>query len=149
MKLSGSYLLPGPPEAVWELLTDPVRLAKCLPGCESLEAIGKDRYTVKAKFAVAAIGGSFSGAVTLTEKKPPRCLKLKIEGRGAPGHMTGEGRIELGARGSQTEVRYDGSAQVGGLIAAVGQRMIEAAAKRIVGQFFENAARALTKQGGA
>jgi carbon monoxide dehydrogenase subunit G len=149
VKLSGSYVLPGPPEAVWELLTDPARLAKCLPGCESLQNAGDDRYTVKAKFAIAAIGGSFSGAVTLTEKKPPCSLKMRIEGRGAPGHLTGEGRIELGERGNQTEVRYDGSAQVGGLIAAVGQRMIEAAAKRIVGQFFENAAQALSEERGA
>lgn len=149
MRLSGSYVLPGPPEAVWRLLTDPGRLAKCLPGCESLEAAGRDRYTVKAKFAIAAIGGSFTGAVTLTEKNPPHSLRMKVEGKGAPGHLTGEGRLELAARAAETEVRYDGSAQVGGLIAAVGQRMIEAAAKRIVGQFFENSARALTEEGGA
>lgn len=144
MKLSGSCVLPGPPDAVWDLLTDPARLAKCLPGCEKLESAGADRYVLKAKFAVAAIGGSFSGAVTLTETVPPRFLKMRIEGRGTVGHMTGEGRVTLAARGAETEVRYDGSAQVGGLIAGVGQRMIEAAARRIVAQFFESAARLMT-----
>jgi uncharacterized protein len=143
VKLSGSHRLPGRREDVWQLLTDPALLAQCLPGCETLEAAGENRYTVKARFAIAAIGGSYTGAVELAEQKPPRSLRLKMEGKGAPGFLRGEGRLELAAKGGETEVRYEGSAQVGGLVAAVGQRMIEAAARRIVAQFFENAARLL------
>ncbi|HEV8384977.1 MAG TPA: carbon monoxide dehydrogenase subunit G [Candidatus Acidoferrales bacterium] len=139
MKVQGTVLLPGSREQVWELLTDPAKLAKLLPGCEKLEADGPDRYKVAIKFALAAISGKYSGSVELSEKKPPESLRMVLEGRGTPGFMRGEGRIHLADKKGQTELRYEGEAQVGGMIAAVGQRMIDVAARRIIQQFFDAA----------
>lgn len=140
MKLQGSHVLPGPREQIWELLTDPTRLAKLLPGCERLEPDGPDRYKVSVKFGVAAITGKYAGSVELYEKRSPASLGIRVEGKGAPGFMKGEGKLELVEKGGQTEVHYTGEAHVGGVIASVGQRMIEAAAQRIIKQFFETAA---------
>lgn len=140
MKLEGSTLLPGTPEQVWELLNDPAQLAKCLPGAERLEPDGPDRYKVQVKFGIAAISGKYAGTVELKEKKPLSSLRMRVEAKGAPGFLNGEGRLELSAKGGQTELRYSGEAQVGGVIASVGQRMIEAAARRILQQFFESCA---------
>jgi carbon monoxide dehydrogenase subunit G len=128
---------------VWELLTDPEKLAKLLPGCERLDADGPDKYKVAIKFAIAAISGNYSGGVELSEKKPLESLRMRLEGKGAPGFMNGEGQIALAEKSGHTEVKYEGEAHVGGLIASVGQRMIEAAAKRIIQQFFESAAKQL------
>lgn len=143
MKLSGSHPLPGSPQQAWDLFNDPVRLAELLPGCETLEPIGPDKYKVAIKFAMAAFSGSYSGTVELSEKQPPESMRMKVEGKGGPGFMKGEGRLTFVPAGGTTEVRYEGDVQVGGLIAAVGQRMIEAAAKKIVHQFFEAAAKQL------
>ena len=140
MKVQGAHLLPASPEQVWELLTDPVRLAKCLPGCEKLEPAGPDRYKVAVKYAIAAVGGNFSGTVELLDKKPPKSMRLRTESKGTPGFVRGEGSLELSAKAGQTEVRYAGEVQVGGLIAAVGQRMLDMASKKIIQQFFESAA---------
>jgi carbon monoxide dehydrogenase subunit G len=140
VKVHGQYLLPGSPEQVWDLLNDPERLAKCLPGCERLEPDGPDRYKVSMKFALAAISGMYAGALEITEKKPPLSLRLKVEGKGVPGFMKGEGQLELVEKHGQTEVRYAGEAHVGGMVAAVGQRMIDLAARKIIQQFFESAA---------
>ena len=145
MRIQGTQLLPGTPQQVWELFNDPQRLAKLLPGCQGLEPAGPDRYKVAIKFALAAFSGAYSGFVELGEQKPPKSMRMRVEGKGAPGFMKGEGRLELAAKGQQTEVRYDGEAQVGGLIAAVGQRMIEVAAKKILHQFFEGAAKLLSE----
>lgn len=139
MKLQGSHLLPAKPQEVWNLLTDPERLAKCLPGCERLEPLGNSRYSVVLKLGLAAISGSYRGSVELTDLDPPKSYRMKVEGKGAAGFMRGEGRIELSEKRGKTEVRYEGEAHVGGMIAAVGQRMIEAAARRILRQFFESA----------
>lgn len=143
MKIQGAQLLPGTREQVWELFNDPQRLAKLLPGCERLDPDGKNRYKVAIKFALAAFSGAYSGRVELSEQKPPQSMRLRVEGKGAPGFMRGEGTLELAEKGEQTEVRYSGEVQVGGLIAAVGQRMIEAAAKRILQQFFQSASQQL------
>ena len=140
MKVSGSYLLPGTPEQVWALLNDPERLAKSLPGCERLEPDGPDRYKAVVKFALAAISGQYAGSLELADKKPPHSLRLRLEGKGIPGFVKGEGQLELWEKGGQTEVRYSGEAQIGGMIAAVGQRMLDAAARKIIQQFFESAA---------
>ena len=72
-------------------------------------------------------------------------MRLKVDGKGAPGFVSAEGRIELTEKGKETELQYEGEALVGGLIASVGQRMIEGAAKKIVAEFFERAAGMLKK----
>lgn len=143
MKLAGTATLPGTPEQVWELLNDPARLAKALPGCERLDPDGPDRYKAVIKFALAAISGNYSGSVELSDKKPPHSLRLRMDGRGLPGWVKGEGELKLAAKKNETEVSYTGDAQVGGMIASVGQRMMESAAKKIVQQFFEDAAKQL------
>jgi carbon monoxide dehydrogenase subunit G len=145
MKLAGQYILPAPPAKVWELLTDPVRLAKLLPGCERLDPDGPDRFKAAVKFGLAAISGNYSGTVEFAEKKPPKSMRMKFSGKGVPGFVDGVGHIELVEKSGQTELRYTGDAQVGGMIAAVGQRMIEGAARKIVDQFFAAAAEELKK----
>ena len=136
MKLAGQYLLPAPPVKVWELLTDPVRLAKLLPGCERLDPDGPDRFKAAVKFGIAAISGKYAGTIEFSDKKPPRSLRMKLSGKGIPGFVDGVGHIELAETEGHTELRYTGEAQVGGMIASVGQRMIEGAARKIMDQFF-------------
>jgi uncharacterized protein len=145
LNLAGSATLPGSPEQVWELFHDPARLARLLPGCERLEPDGPDRYRVAVKFGVAAIMGKYAGKVELSDKHPPSSMRIRLEGKGAPGFFNGNGEIHLLKSGAETEVRYSGEAQVGGLIASVGQRMMEAAAKKILQQFFNDAASELRR----
>jgi uncharacterized protein len=140
LKLAGTVAMPAPPDEVWSLLTDPSRLSRLLPGCERLDPDGPDRYKAAVKFGIAAISGKYAGTLEFAEKKPPHSLLLKMDGKGLPGFVKGEGRIQLVAKGtSDTELTYAGEAQVGGVIASVGQRMLDAAARKIVQQFFESA----------
>ena len=143
MKLAGQYILPAPPAKVWALLTDPERLAKLLPGCERLDPDGPDRFKAAVKFGIAAISGKYAGTLEFAEKKPPKSMRMKLSGKRLSGFVDGAGQVELSEKGHQTELRYTGEAQVGGMIASVGQRMIEAAAKKIVDRFFAAAAEEL------
>ncbi len=143
MKLVGTHILPAAKQQVWDLFNDPERLAKLLPGCEKLEPIAPDHYKAIIKFSLAAFTGSYTGSVRLSDRKPPESMRMKVEGKGGPGFMKGEGQLTLRDSGESTTVEYEGDAQVGGLIAAVGSRMIDAAAKKILQQFFEAAAREL------
>ncbi len=146
MKLAGQYILPASPAKVWALLTDPNRLAKLLPGCERLDPDGPDRFKAAVKFGIAAISGKYAGTIEFAEKKPPTSMRMKLSGKGIPGFVDGVGHIELAEKGGQTELRYTGEAQVGGMIASVGQRMIEGAARKIVDQFFAAASEELKKE---
>ncbi len=139
MKIAGTASLPATPAEVWSLLTDPARLSRLLPGCERLDPDGPDCYRAAVKFGIAAISGKYAGTLKFANKKQPHSLILKMDGRGLPGFVTGEARIDLTARGNDTELAYAGEAQVGGMIASVGQRMLEAGARKIVQQFFDAA----------
>jgi len=84
LKIEGTYQLAAKRQDVWDLLNDPARLAKVLPGAEKLEPDGPDRYKVAVKFGVAAITGKYAGSVELAEKNPPSSLKMRVDGKASP-----------------------------------------------------------------
>ena len=137
MTLNGSYRISAPRQAVWAALMDPEVLKKCLPGCEKLDPVGPDAYRAHMKVGIAAIKGSYQGSVSIHEKVAPEKFRMVVEGKGAPGFLRGEGSFELAEEGSETVLRYQGTAQVGGMIAAVGQRLVQGAARMVVRKFFE------------
>jgi carbon monoxide dehydrogenase subunit G len=140
MKISGSQNLAVPRERAYELMQDPEVLARSMPGCESLEKTGPDEYRMKMKMALAAFSGAFDGKVRLADQQPPNSFRLIVEGNGKLGFMKGEGLIRLEPSGEGTLVNYDGDVQVGGTIAAVGQRMIDATARMMIKRFFDKLA---------
>ena len=137
MKISGSYTVPVPRERAYQLLQDPIVLAKCMPGTDRLDKIGDDEYEMKMKMVIASIGGLFAGKVRLADQIPPEKFKLIVDGTGKIGFVKGEGVLTLEPAGDATDVRYDGEVQVGGTIASVGQRLLDSTAKLIIKKFFE------------
>lgn len=121
-------------------MQDPEVLAHAIPGCESLEKIGDGEYRMKMKMALAAFSGAFEGKVRISEQQPPSSFRLDVEGSGKIGFLKGGGLLKLEPSGSETSVTYDGDVQVGGTIAAVGQRLIESTAKTMIRKFFSNLA---------
>ena len=141
MKINGSSLVALPPDKAYEMMQDPVVLARCMPGCEALEKIGEDEYKMKMKMALASLSSAFEGKVKITDQTPPSSFRLLVEGNGKIGFMKGEGLLKLTPQGEGTEVAYEGDVQVGGTMAAVGQRLIDATAKMMIKRFFEQLAK--------
>jgi carbon monoxide dehydrogenase subunit G len=137
LKINGSYAVPVPRERAYQLLQDPVVLAKCMPGTDHLDKVAEDEYEMKMKMMIASIGGLFSGKVRLADQKPPESFRLIVEGTGKIGFLKGEGLLNLVPAGESTEVSYEGDVQVGGAIAGVGQRLLDTTAKMIIKKFFE------------
>lgn len=140
MKIGGEQTIPVPRERAFQAMQDPAILAQCMPGCESLVRIGDGEYEMKMKMALAAFSGQFQGKVRISDSKPPESFKLIVEGSGKIGFMKGEGNLSLSEEGSGTRVAYDGDVQVGGTIAAVGQRLIDTTAKMMIKRFFDKLA---------
>ena len=136
MELTGEHAFSAPRERVWEFLMDPAVLKQCLPGCEKLDVIGPDEYSATMRIGIAMIKGTFNGRVKISEKQEPERYKMLVEGSGPQGQVSGEGELELIEQDGTTIVRYRGDANVRGTIARVGARMIQPAARTIVGQFF-------------
>ena len=136
MKVEGTYLIQSDQKRVWDRILDPEVLASCIPGCEELTPMGDGRYQAALRVGIGAISGTYSGSVRVSNEDEPRSFKLTVEGKGAAGNVNGEGVLSLSAKTGATEVQVQGDAQVTGLIARVGQRLIEAVTKTMTDQFF-------------
>src|SRR5438067_6872223 len=136
MDISGSYTFNAPPDRVWALLMDPAVLSSCIPGCERFEPDGDDRYTVTLTVGLAAITGTYTGTVVLTDMIPQTSYRLVVEGQGRPGFVKGSSAITLRADGGTTMVDVSAAVQTGGPIARVGQRLISGVAKMMMDRFF-------------
>ena len=138
MKIEGQFTFDGiAPLAVWSFLTDPNRIAQCLPGCEKLVQTGEGTYDMEMRFGVGAISGIFRGSIRLHDLKPTSEYQMTVEGSGAPGFVKGEGTVQLAAEDTGTLLRYSGDVAAGGPIASLGQRMIGGAARMVIDQFFK------------
>jgi carbon monoxide dehydrogenase subunit G len=128
---------------VFAALVDPNVLQRCIPGCESLTPTGADAYVAVLKIGVAGVKGTYQGTAAVRDKHPPESLTLVFEGKGGPGFVRGSAAIALAAQGDGTAVKCDADVQVGGLIAAVGSRLVEAASKTLANEFFTKLAQEL------
>ena len=136
MKLSGTQTFPAPRQTVWGLLIDPDCLAKCMPGCEKLETTGENEYSGEINVGLAAIKGKYNGKVKLEDIEAPSHYKIGLDGKGKQGFIKGSGTIDLEEQEGQTLLTYSGDMHLGGPLASVGQRMVDGAAKMMIGQFF-------------
>jgi len=115
---------------------DPAAIATCIPGCESLEPDGEDRYRARLTIALAAITGSYEGTVVISEKVAPVSYRLTVEGQGRPGFVKGSAAIALRPEGGGTVIEVSGTVQTGGPLARVGQRLIAGVSKMMQDRFF-------------
>jgi carbon monoxide dehydrogenase subunit G len=122
-------------------MMDPAAIASCIPGCDKLEPDGVDRYKAAITIGMAAITGHYEGTVIISEKAEPSSYRLSVEGQGRPGFVKGTVAITLRAvvaesGSANTIVDVNGTAQTGGTIARLGQRLIASAAKMMQDRFF-------------
>ena len=136
MKIEGAHQLHASRARAYKLLTDPEVLKRCIPGCERLEETAENTFATTMKAGVGSIKGVFNGTVRLENLRPPEHFRMIVEGKGTPGFLKGTGDLDLEEQDDLTTVRYSGDVQLGGTIASVGQRMIQATAKMMASQFF-------------
>ena len=142
MKISGTHTLALARQRAFEALQNPDLLAKCIPGCEGLSKIGDDEYEMNLKVVMAAISGQFTGKVKLSDSVPPQSFRLSVEGTGKIGFLKGSGLLQLTeSDAATTVVTYEGDVNIGGTIAAVGQRLMETTAKMMIKKFFDKLAK--------
>jgi carbon monoxide dehydrogenase subunit G len=137
LKIEGIYTFNAPRERVWQVLLDPKIMAQCMPGCESLNEVAPDQYEATMKIGIASVKGSYKGKVSIKDKRMPAHYVLSGEGSGGPGFMQGDVSIDLEEKNGQTLLKYSTDAKVGGLIASIGQRMLNGVARMMVEQFFK------------
>jgi carbon monoxide dehydrogenase subunit G len=137
LDIGGVETIQVPVEALWKALNDPLVLTRCIPGCKTMTEIGPDDYKVEMQLRVAAVGGSFEGEISLSDKVAPTTCSIKVSGAGTLGHGNGGARFEFAREGSgASRLTFQGNGEIGGLVAGVGQRILSSVSKHLVGRFF-------------
>jgi carbon monoxide dehydrogenase subunit G len=145
MDMTGERRIPASRETVWQALNDPDVLRASIPGCESLEKLSDTDMKATAAVKIGPISARFNGAVQLSDIDPPNGYTIGGEGQGGvAGFAKGGAKVRLEDAGSDTLLRYEVHAQVGGKIAQLGARLIDATAKQMADNFFDRFSAQLT-----
>jgi hypothetical protein len=150
MDMTGERRIPAPRERVWQALNDPVVLKGSIPGCESLEKLSDNEMTATASVRIGPIAARFNGRVHLSDIEPPSGYRISGEGQGGvAGFAKGGAVVRLVEEGEFTVLSYQVQAQVGGKMAQLGARLIDATAKQMADAFFSRFAALVATPGAA
>ncbi len=141
MKLDGTANLDGSPVELFDQLLDPGTLRRCIRGCESLEVLPEEgdaarRYATTVRVGVGAIKGRFDAEVAISDIVAPDSYSMSISAKSPVGHISGTADIKLSPGSDGTVLNWTADAKVSGIIAAVGQRLLGAAAQKFANDFF-------------
>ena len=137
MEVSGEYTFDAPREMVWDAMQDPDVLGSAMPGGQGFEQIAENEYVGMLNVNVGPVQGKFNGNIVLSNVVAPESYNMAVDGKGAPGFVKASGGMRLTDQGDKTHMIYEGTAQVGGRIASVGQRLLDVSAKSIIRQSLE------------
>jgi len=139
VELKGERLLAADRATAWEALNDTAMLKNCVPGCESITATGENQFEIAMTAAVGPVKARFKGKMSLEDIDAPNAYTMKFDASGGPtGFVRGEARVTLVEESPrQTRLDYVANAHVGGKLAQVGSRLIDAAAGATADKFFE------------
>ncbi len=138
MQLKGTHVLPASRERIWALLMDPNTLAKVTPGISRLDPIGEDKFKAIAEVKIGPVNGSFTGDMEVLDKVSPESFTLKMKQESKIGNVQAKGNISLKSIDEKnTEVEFSGKAQLSGLLARTGQRVLSGVARSLTNQFFK------------
>lgn len=144
MEMTGERRIPAPRQKVWEALNDPAVLKASIPGCESLEKLSDQELRATAAVRIGPIATRFNGKVLLSDLDPPNGYTITGEGQGGvAGFAKGGATVRLTDADDGTLLHYDVKAQVGGKLAQLGARLIDATAKQLADNFFDRFAASL------
>jgi uncharacterized protein len=138
MEMTGEFTIPAPRERVWQALNDPEILKQAIPGCQSIEKVSDTEFTAKVRAKVGPVSANFGGKVNLSDLDPPKAYTISGEGSGGvAGFAKGSAKVRLDEDGGETTVlHYEVQAHVGGKLAQIGSRLIDATSRKMAEDFF-------------
>lgn len=137
MDFAGKYVVPAPPQAVWDAINDPEVLKACIPGCQSLTKTDPTHFEASVRLKIGPVSATFKGKVALENLNPPLSCVLVGEGQGGvAGFAKGSAEVALTPEENGTTLAYTAKASVGGKLAQIGQRLVDGAARQLADEFF-------------
>lgn len=139
MDQQGEYRIPATQADVWQALNDPAVLARCIPGCQSMEKTDDTHFSARVKAKVGPVSATFEVLLELADVQAPSSYRIDGQVKGGPaGFGKGGARVALEAvSAAETRLTYQVEASIGGKLAQVGSRLIDAATRKMADEFFQ------------
>lgn len=137
MEMTGEQLIPASQADTWKALNDPDFLKECVPGCEAIDRVAENEYAVAMTARVGPVSAKFKGKLLISDLKPPNSYAIAFEGQGGvAGFAKGSAQVALAPEGDATRLTFSAKANVGGKLAQIGSRLVDAAANKVANDFF-------------
>ena len=137
MDITGEHRIAAPREKVWAALFDVETLKLCIPGCQELEQTSPTSFAAKIQLKVGPVSATFAGTVELLDIDRPNGCRIVGQGNGGiAGFAKGGSQVTLVEDGNGTVLSYDAKAEIGGKLAALGGRLVQATSRKLADQFF-------------
>ena len=150
MEMTGEFRIPAPRQRGWEGLNDPEILKTAIPGCQTIEKLSDTEFAAKVVAQLGPVKATFAGKVTLSDLDPPSGYTITGEGTGGvAGFAKGSATVELEEEDGGTVLRYGAQGQVGGKLAQIGSRLIDATARKMADEFFSRFVGVMTPESAA
>jgi 2-furoyl-CoA dehydrogenase large subunit len=134
---SGKAIVAAPRQRIWDMLLDPGTLMSVIPGAHNVEKVSDTEFHADVTLGVGPVKGRYKAKIKLSDMNEPESLTLSGGTEGALGSGRGTGFVTLTEADGKTTVAYTYEAAVGGKVASIGGRLLDGAAKVVIGQFFE------------
>lgn len=138
MNFAGSILLDSPPDTVWQLLDDPEAVSRCIPGLAGFQIVDDDTFSAQVSQTVGPVTAIFAMKVSVVEREPGKAIRFKALGRttkGAVSHLRANGSVQLAEETGGTRVTLGADAALGGVLGAVGEKVLVKQGEKITAQF--------------
>lgn len=140
MELTGTYELQGSEREIWDILHSSRHLKNIVPGCTAIDPQEDGRLDAMVTTKIGPMKVNFQGSMTFDDIKAFSHFKITGQGEGGPaGFVKGTADIQMTASGpGTTTLKYTAHSDIGGKLASLGGRLIEAISRKNIDSFFQD-----------
>ena len=145
LQYTGEEKIPASLDSVWAFVTDPQKVGHCFPDVVDVTVQDATHFEAIVKVGVGPVRGKFKMKVELVPTDSKRRIDMKMSGGGfgSAVDLTSGADIVDGGDGT-TLLKWSGEAEARGPVAAVGGRVLDAQAEKLIAQAFGNVRQQLT-----
>lgn len=128
----------APIDRVWGVITDIPRVAGCIPNAQIIETVDDRTYRAKVTVKVGPVSVAYNATISVESlDEATHTARIRVQGDDVKGRGGVRAAIvsQLESRDGKTHVSLHADAQISGVIASVGGRLIEGVAKKTVDEF--------------